>query len=113
MAGALPCSITVHHGRRQASSGQPLSQPRVPVDAGWRVESDGEDANAGQMPPLFSFGDAWVLLTSGPHLSVTVFVLIFLFFIDLNTNFKNSYLELGVSKWSEPNFVGFIMKCSI
>ena len=23
------------------------------------------------------------------------------------------YLELGVSKWGEPNFVGFILKCTI
>ena len=34
-------------------------------------------------------------------------------FLDLNACFKNSYLELGVSKWSEPNFVGFIMKCVV
>jgi len=56
--------------------------------------------------------DVWVLLTSGRHQSVCVFVMFFLFFTDLNTNFKNLYLELGVSKWSEPNFVGFIMECS-
>ena len=53
----------------------------------------------------FCIADAWILLTSRPHLLVCVFVLIFLFFTDLNTNFKNSYLELGVSKWSEPIFL--------
>ena len=35
------------------------------------------------------------------------------FFTDSNTNFKNSYPELGVSEWSEPHFFGFLMKCSI
>ena len=34
-------------------------------------------------------------------------------FIDFNANFKNLYLELGVSNLGEPNFVGFILKCSI
>ena len=34
-------------------------------------------------------------------------------FIDLNANFKKLCLELGVSNLGEPNFVGFIMKCTI
>ena len=34
-------------------------------------------------------------------------------FTDLNANFKNQYLVLGVSKWGDPNFAGFIMKCTI
>ena len=34
-------------------------------------------------------------------------------FLEIDSNFKNSYLELGVSKLSEPNFAEFIMKCTI
>ena len=34
-------------------------------------------------------------------------------FIDFNTNLQKSYLELGVSKWGDLNFVRFIMKCTI
>ena len=41
---------------------------------------------------------------SGPHLSVFVFFDFLIFFTDLNICFKNSYLELGVSKLSEPIF---------
>ena len=37
----------------------------------------------------------------------------FIYFLDVGANFKNLYLELGVSKWGDPNFAGFIMKCSI
>ena len=60
----------------------------------------------------FGFADKRAPLTAGP-ICQSVCSLIFLFFIDLNTCFKKSYLELGVSKLSEPNFVGFIMKCTI
>ena len=37
----------------------------------------------------------------------------FIYFLDFVANFKNLYLKLGVSKWGDPNFVGFIMKCTI
>ena len=61
----------------------------------------------------YHVADAWVLLPSGPHLSVYVVIDFLIVFIDLNACFKNSYLKLGVSKWGEPNFVGFIMECSM
>ena len=50
------------------------------------------------------------------HLAVAPdikFDFLLIFFIDLVTKLKNSYLELGESKWGEPNFVRFIMKCTI
>ena len=34
-------------------------------------------------------------------------------FPEMLTNFKKLYLELGLSNLGEPNFVGFIMKCTI
>ena len=37
----------------------------------------------------------------------------FIYFLDFVANFKNLYLELGMSKWGDPNFDGFIMKYSI
>ena len=37
----------------------------------------------------------------------------FIYFLDFVANFKNPYLELGVSKLGDPNFVEFIMKCTI
>ena len=37
----------------------------------------------------------------------------FIIFLDFVSNFKNSYLELGMSILNEQNFVGFIMKCTI
>ena len=47
-------------------------------------------------------------------LTVSVYRIDFLiYFIDLNAYFKNSYLKLGVSNFGEPNFVSFILKCSI
>ena len=38
-----------HHGRRRDSSGDPLSQPRAPVDAHGDGEHDGEDLVAGDL----------------------------------------------------------------
>ena len=57
--------------------------------------------------------DMWVLLTSRPHLSVCVLFDFLICFHIFECMFQNSYLELGVSKWGEPNFVRFIMKCNI
>ena len=34
-------------------------------------------------------------------------------FPDFVANLQKSYLELRVSKWGDPNFVGFFMKCNI
>ena len=50
------------------------------------------------------------------HLAVAPewkFDFLYLFFIDFVANLQKLYLELGVSKWGEPNFVGFIMKSTI
>ena len=48
------------------------------------------------------------------HLAVAPewkFDLLYLFYIDFVANLQKLYLELGVSKWGESNFVGFILKC--
>jgi len=59
----------------------------------------------------FCFANDQAPLTAGPiYQSVCSLIS---FFSDLNTCFKNLYIELGVSKLSELNFVGFIMKCTI
>ena len=47
-------------------------------------------------------------LTCGPQLLVGFELFSGFIFTGLIANFKNSFLELGVSKWGEPNFVGFI-----
>ena len=67
-------------------------------------------------------------LTCGPLLSVAVgaldqvhlaaeldlkFDFSLFIILDFVANFKNSYLELGASKLSDPNFVRFFMKCTI
>ena len=62
---------------------------------------------------LFWLTDGWGPLTCGSPLlasSVRVFVI---YFLDFLANFGKSYLELGMSNFGEPNFVGFLMKCSI
>ena len=75
--------------------------------------------------PCFCVDDMWGLLTCGAQQSVVVGVVsrvhivilvlnvFFTLFSEIDSNFKNSYLELRVSKLSEPNFVGFILKCTI
>ena len=75
--------------------------------------------------PCFCVDDMWGPLTCGAQQSVTAGVVsrvhvaisvlnVFLYsFSKIDPNFKNSYLELGVYKLSEPNFVGLIMKCTI
>ena len=68
----------------------------------------------------------WGQLTCGTHVSVVVGALdgvhvvyfgflnfslfIFTYFV---ANLQKSYVELGMSKLSAPNFVGFITKCTI
>ena len=52
----------------------------------------------------------WVHLVVAPEWK---FDFLYLFFIDFVANLQKLYLELGVSKWGEPNFVGFILKCNI
>ena len=49
----------------------------------------------------------------GPAISQSFKCFLYFCFTDLNANFKNPYLVLGVPKWGDPNFVGFIMKCTI
>ena len=61
----------------------------------------------------FCFADKRAPLTAGPICHSVCSLIFLIFFTDLNTCFKNSYLEVGVSKLSETNFVGFLMKCNI
>ena len=63
--------------------------------------------------PYFSFADEWVPIDRGPRLSVCMRFDFLIYFIHLNACFKNSYLQLGVSNFGEPNFFSFILKCSI
>ena len=87
------------------------------------VEHDGEVGLAGELAvgeiasvdhrALFWLTDGWGPLTCGSPLlasSVRVFVI---YFLDFCTNYRKSYLELEMSNFSESNFVGFLMKCSI
>ena len=70
------------HAHRRDSFGEPLSQPRAPVDAGCRVGDDGEDATVGELAVdelrpvsavLYScVANRWDTLTYGPLLSVVV-----------------------------------------
>ena len=62
---------------------------------------------------LFRFTDKWGPLTRESHASATTIRVVFISFLDFCANFGKSYLELGVSNFGEPNFVGFLMKCSI
>jgi len=65
-----------HHACWKDSSGEPLSQPRAPVNAGCRVGHDGEDATVdelaiGELRPVSAVlcscvADGWDLLTCGP-----------------------------------------------
>ena len=52
-------------------------------------------------------------LTMGPGCQCVRDLIFLIYFTDLNACFKNSYLKLGVSTFGEPNFVSFILKCSI
>ena len=75
--------------------------------------------------PYFYDDDMWGLLTYGDQQSVaagvvrsvhiTISILnVFLYsFSEIDSNFRNSYIELGVSKLSEPNFAGFILMSTI
>ena len=75
--------------------------------------------------PCFCADDMWGPLTYGAqqlvaagvvsrvHVAILVLNVFLYSFSEIDSNFKNSFLELGVSKLSEPNFIGFIMKCTI
>ena len=123
MAGVPPPTSTVCHGHHRAHSGEPPSQPSVPIDAGRRGKALGGDLTAGdlvsdELGPVsvalcFGVTDGWGPVDHGPRISVCIRFDFLNYFTDLNACFKNSYLELGVSNFGEPNFVGFLMKCSI
>ena len=66
------------------------------------------DRGAQLSAPLGALG--WVHLAAGPDLK---FVFSLFVFLDFVANLQKSYLELGASKWGDPNFVGFLMKCTI
>jgi hypothetical protein len=122
--GAPSCSAVIHHGHRRTCSDNPLSKLSTPFDAVRRVESSGGDPTAGDLTvgeqspvkrrPLllchWHVGpvDPRVLAISQGFNDLFLFV-----FLDLIANFKNLYLELGVSKLSEPNFARFILMCTI
>ena len=66
-----------HHCRRRGSFGEPLSQPRAPVDVGYRVGHDGEDATVCELWPARAVlcscvADGRDPLTYGPLLLVAV-----------------------------------------
>ena len=92
-------------------------------------EHDAGDIAAGELAVtvLYSYlAVKWGELTYGTHASVVVGVLdrvhvvyfgflnfsLFIF-TDFVANLQKSYVELGMSKLSAPNFVGFITKCTI
>ena len=90
-------------GRRGEAVGGDLTAGDITGDELWPVNHHA----------LFCVTDRWVPVDRGPRLSVCMIFDFLIYFIDLNACFKNSYLELGVSNLGEPNFVGFLMKCSI
>jgi len=63
--------------------------------------------------PCLCFTDERAPLTAGPIYQSVYWFDFLIFLTDLNTHFKNSYLELGMSKLSELNLIGFLMKCTI
>ena len=63
--------------------------------------------------PYLCSADKWSPLTSGSHASAAVALGFVYSFVEFCANFGKSYIELEVSKLSEPNFIGCLMKCSI
>ena len=69
------------HRLRRASSGEPLGQPRAPVDARGNKEHNGGDLIAGDLavgefspvkaPPYLGLTNMWGRLTFGARASVT------------------------------------------
>ena len=88
------------------------------------VTSPSESSRRSKPAPA-SLSDLWGQLTYGAqqlvaagvvsrvHVAILVLNVFLYSFLEIDSNFKNLYLELGVSKWREPNFVGFTLKCTI
>ena len=111
----LPRRSAVRHGRRRAYSGDPSSQPCVPIDAGRRGEAIGGDLTTGdltgnELGPVsialcFGVTDGWGPIDRRPRMLVCIRFDFLNYFIDLNACFKNSYLELGVSNFGDTFFL--------
>ena len=82
--------------------------PGVSLETSPSVSSDRSN-----VVPCAGLTDERAPLTVGPICQSVCSLIFLIYFIDLNTCFKNSYLKLGVSNFGEPNFFGFFMKCSI
>ena len=63
--------------------------------------------------PCAGLPDEGAPLTTGLICQSVCSLIFLIYFIDLNTCFKNSYLEIGLSNLSDSNFVSFLRKCSI
>ena len=117
--------------RRRGCSSVPPVQRGVPLDVGDHELCNGEDATAGdlavgELSPVkhrhcsgsLTGGSRW---PRAPSVSLSVALNFLFIFTDLNTKFKNSYLELEMSKLSEPIFLDSLwsvvfdknMKCTV
>ena len=63
--------------------------------------------------PCAGLTDEQAPLTAGPIYQSMCSLIFLIYFTYLNTCFKNSYLEIGLSNFSDSNFVSFLRKCSI
>jgi len=114
---------TVHHCRRRGCSSAPSVQQGAPLGEGLRGECNRDDATTrdlavGELSPvkhglLFWFADGWVPLTVGPICQPECCFEFLIYFHRFKYQLQKSYLELEISKLSEQNFVGFLIKCSI
>ena len=105
------------------TTGELLGKLSTPTDVARRVEWSGVDATIGNLTASelslvnhrAMFLCVWRAGPTdfGPQLLVCDGFNFWFMFLDLNACFKNSILKLGVSNFGEPNFVGFLMKCSI
>ena len=86
--------FAVCHDRRRASSGEPLSQLSLPIDAQRWEERNGEDATARDLTigefspvsaiPCLGLADKWVSIDHGTRLSVCMMFDFLIYFTDLN-----------------------------
>ena len=63
--------------------------------------------------PYASLTNERAPLTVGPICQSVCSLIFLIYFIDLNTCFKNSFLQIGLSNLSDFNFVSILKKCSI
>jgi len=82
--------------------------PEVSLETSLSVSSHRSNA-----VPCAGLTDKQAPLTVGPICQSACSLIFLIYFTNLNTCFKNSYMEIGLSNLSDSNFVSFLRKCSI